>query len=112
MDPNPTKKWRIQSLEPSTCNGYVSRLFLVPKPGVSRWRLICDLRPLNKYRVRKRLKMETLLGIRHLTRKRDYMFSFDLQHGLYALGINPSDRDYFTVNVRGQLYRLAGLPMG
>jgi hypothetical protein len=59
----------------------------------------------------KRLKMETLLGVRHLTRKGDYMFSFDLQDGFYALGINPADRNYFTVIVRGQLYRLAGLPM-
>ena len=98
--------------EPSTCSDYVSRLFLVPKPGVNQWRLICDLRPLNKYCVRKRLKMETLLGVKHLTRKGDYMFSFDLQDGFYALGINPADRNYFTVNVRGQLYRLAGLPMG
>jgi hypothetical protein len=40
------------------------------------------------------------------------MFSFDLQHGFYAMGINPADRDYFTVNARGQLYILAGLPMG
>jgi hypothetical protein len=40
------------------------------------------------------------------------MFSFDLQDGFYALGINPTDRNYFTVNVQGQLYRLAGLPMG
>jgi hypothetical protein len=39
------------------------------------------------------------------------MFSFVLQDGFYALGINPADRDYFTVNVRGQLYILAGLPM-
>jgi hypothetical protein len=56
--------------------------------------------------------METLLGVRHLTRKGTYMFSFDLQNGFYELGISPADRSYFTVNVRGQLYRLAGLPMG
>jgi hypothetical protein len=56
--------------------------------------------------------METLLGVRHLTRKGDYMFSFDLHDGFYAVGINPVDRNYFTVNVRGQLYRLAGLHMG
>jgi hypothetical protein len=40
------------------------------------------------------------------------MFNFDLQDGLYALGINLADRDYLTVNVRGQPYKLAGLPMG
>eukprot|EP00873_Tetraselmis_striata_P014900 jgi/Tetstr1/435164/TSEL_002620.t1 len=56
--------------------------------------------------------MGTLLGVRHLTKKGDYMFSFDLQDGFYALGIAEADRDYFTVDVRGQLYKLASLPMG
>jgi hypothetical protein len=32
-----------------------------PKPGKNKWRLICDLRHMNDYCVRKRLKMETLL---------------------------------------------------
>jgi hypothetical protein len=86
--------------ELSTCSDYVSMLFLVPKPGVNQWRLVCDLRPL------------TLLGVRHLTRNGDDIFNFDLQDGFYALGINPADRNCFTVNVRGQLYKLAGLPMG
>jgi hypothetical protein len=40
------------------------------------------------------------------------MFSLDVQDGFHALSINPADRVYFTVNVRGQLYRLAGIPMG
>eukprot|EP00873_Tetraselmis_striata_P010122 jgi/Tetstr1/430386/TSEL_020196.t1 len=90
-----------------TCRKWVSSLFLAPKPGVNQWRCIIDLRMLNSYCVRKRLKMETLLGVRHLTKKGDYMFSFDLQDGFYALGIAEADRDYFTVDVRGQLYMLA-----
>jgi hypothetical protein len=57
--------------------------------------------------------METLPRIRHLTRRGDYTFSFDMHDGFYAVGIAPIKfRDYFTVNVRGQLYRLAGLLMG
>eukprot|EP00873_Tetraselmis_striata_P035598 jgi/Tetstr1/455862/TSEL_042651.t1 len=95
-----------------TCRKWVSSLFLVPKPGVNQWRCITDLRVLNSYCERKRLKLETLLGVRHLTKKGDYMFSFDLQDGFYALGIAEADRDYFTVDVRRQLYMLAGLPMG
>jgi hypothetical protein len=35
-----------------------------------------------------------------------------MKDGLYALGIVPEKRDFLTVNVRGQLYKLAGLPMG
>jgi hypothetical protein len=78
----------------------------VPKLGVNQWRLICDLRPLNKCYVLKRLMMETLMWVINLNRQGDYMFSFDQQDGFYALGINPTDRDYFTVNARGQLYIL------
>eukprot|EP00873_Tetraselmis_striata_P026276 jgi/Tetstr1/446540/TSEL_034065.t1 len=79
---------------------WVSRLFIVPKPGVNQWGCIIDLRVLNSYCVRKRLKMETMLGVRHLTKKGDYIFSFDLQDGFYALGIAEADRDHFTVDVR------------
>jgi hypothetical protein len=38
--------------------------------------------------------METLLGVKHLTRKGDYMFSFDMHDGFYAIGINPTARNY------------------
>eukprot|EP00873_Tetraselmis_striata_P006615 jgi/Tetstr1/426879/TSEL_017092.t1 len=98
--------------EKSSCAWWVSRAFFVPKPGDNQWRFIIDLRGLNTFCARKRLRMETLMGVRHLTAKGDYMFSFDLQDGFYALGIAPSDRDYFTSNIRGTLYRLCGLPMG
>jgi hypothetical protein len=64
----------------------VSRLFLDPKPGKNQWRLICDLRLLNDYCTNERLKVETLLDIRHLTRKGDYISSLDLQDGFYAMG--------------------------
>jgi hypothetical protein len=56
--------------------------------------------------------MEFLLGVRYLSRKGAYIFSFDLKDGIYALGIVPQQRDFLIVNVRGQLYRLVGLPMG
>jgi hypothetical protein len=90
----------------------VSRLFLVPKPGNNKWRVIYDLRPLNKYYLRSRLRIETLLEVKHLTRKGDFLSSFDLQDGFYALGTSPPDRDNFNVNVRGQLYRLGCPPIG
>jgi hypothetical protein len=98
--------------EPTTCSRYVSRLLLVTKPGNNQWRFIVDLRHMNSFSVKKRPRMESLLGVRHLTRKGDYIFSFDLKDGFYALGIVPQQRDFLTLNVRSQMYRLAGLPMG
>jgi hypothetical protein len=56
--------------------------------------------------------METLVGGIHQTIKGDYMLSFNTHDGFYTLGIISTDRDYFTVNVRGHLYILTGLPMG
>jgi hypothetical protein len=40
------------------------------------------------------------------------MFSFDLQDGFCALGINPTDRDYFTVNVAPAGGATAAAPEG
>eukprot|EP00873_Tetraselmis_striata_P005470 jgi/Tetstr1/425734/TSEL_016154.t1 len=96
--------------EKSSCARWVSLALFVPKPGDNQWHFIIDLRVLHAFCARKRLRMETLTGVRHLTVKGDYMFSFDLQNGFYATGIAPSDRDYFTVSIRGTLYRLGGLP--
>eukprot|EP00873_Tetraselmis_striata_P044883 jgi/Tetstr1/465147/TSEL_009870.t1 len=90
----------------------VSRAFLAPKPG-GKWPFIIDLRHhLSSYGVRKRIRMETLMGFWHLTKKGDYMFSFGLKDGFYALGIAETDRDYFPLDIRGTPYRLEGLPMG
>jgi hypothetical protein len=56
-----TRAW-----EPTTRSKYVSKLFLVAKPGKSQRRFIVDLRHLNNFFVRKRLRMESLLGVRHI----------------------------------------------
>ena len=90
---------------------WVSRMFLVPKPG-GKFRLIIDLRILNTYCRVMGLKYEGLKRLRNLGRRGDYMISADMLDGFYALGIREEYRDYFTVDIRGELYRLCGLPMG
>jgi hypothetical protein len=100
------------ALVSTTFSKYMSILLLVAKPGKSQWRFIVDLRHPKSLCVRNRPWMESLLGARHLKRKGDYMFSLDLKDGFYELGIVPYQRDFLVVNVRGQLNRLGGLPMG
>eukprot|EP00873_Tetraselmis_striata_P029215 jgi/Tetstr1/449479/TSEL_003901.t1 len=99
--------------EEGLCSRWVSRLFLVPKPGVNKWRLIVDLRPLNRYCEEWNLSLETLTRLRRLARPGDYMLPMDMQDGFYAAGIiAPERRDYFTVDFRGKPYRMTtGLPM-
>jgi hypothetical protein len=86
-------------------------MFLVPKPGHNQWRLIIDLRELNRYYSTFNMACETLKHLRHLSRPGDYFVSLDLTDGNYTLGIREEDRDYFTVNYRGTMWRLACLPM-
>ena len=92
-------------------NRWVSRLFLVPK-GAGDWRMVVDLRFLNSHCRQFSMKFETLRSLRTMAKQNDYMISMDLRDGFYAIGIHPEFRDYFTVNYRGTLYRLACLPMG
>eukprot|EP00873_Tetraselmis_striata_P032900 jgi/Tetstr1/453164/TSEL_040181.t1 len=87
-------------------------MFLVPKPGTNKWRLIIDLRELNKWCKTFTMSYETIKHLRHLARAGDWFVSMDLADGYYALGIREEDRDFFTVNYRGELWRLACLPMG
>eukprot|EP00873_Tetraselmis_striata_P013985 jgi/Tetstr1/434249/TSEL_023356.t1 len=75
--------------EKSSCAWWVSRAFFVPKPGDNQFRFIIDLRVLNTFCARKRLRMETLMGVRHLTAKGDCMFSFDLQDGFMPWASRP-----------------------
>jgi hypothetical protein len=87
-------------------------MFLVLKPGVNKWSLIIDLRELNSYCAEFNMSCETLKHLRHLSRPGDYFVSLDLRDGYYTLGIREKDRDFFTINYRAELWRLACLPKG
>jgi hypothetical protein len=91
---------------------YVSRIFLVPKPGHNQWCLTIDLRELNRYCSTFTMTCETMKHLRHLSRPGDNFVSLDLTDGYCTLGIREEDRDYFTVNYRGAMWRLACLPLG
>eukprot|EP00873_Tetraselmis_striata_P006969 jgi/Tetstr1/427233/TSEL_017420.t1 len=82
--------------ERGRCDKSVSRMFLVPKPGTSKCRLITDLRELNKLCKTLKMSYETLMHLRHLPRADDWFVSMALADGYYALGIREEDRDFFT----------------
>jgi len=91
-----TEKGAFRPVASSRC---VSRAFLVPKPG--GWRLIIELRAINKQCHKRSMKMETLRRLRYIAKPNDYFVSFDLKDGFYALSIHPKDREAFTVNLDG-----------
>eukprot|EP00873_Tetraselmis_striata_P027140 jgi/Tetstr1/447404/TSEL_034840.t1 len=56
----------IGAWERGRCDKWVSRIFLVPKPGTNKWRLIIDLRELNKWCKALNMSYESLTHLRHL----------------------------------------------
>jgi hypothetical protein len=103
---------QLGAWEPRQRNIWVSRMFLVPKPGENKWRLAINLRPMNKYYKDHKRTYETLKHLENLTGAGDWMVSFDFADGYYTRGIREEDKDVFTVNYRGTLYKLAGFSMG
>jgi len=92
----------------------VTRAFLVPKPGrKDAWRLVVDLRWVNSHLRKLTCRFETLKRLSRMAQKGDWMVSFDLQDGYYAVAIHPEDRQYLTIQVDGfPPMQFAALPMG
>eukprot|EP00873_Tetraselmis_striata_P019739 jgi/Tetstr1/440003/TSEL_028364.t1 len=53
------------------------------------------------------MRFETLRRLRYLAKRGDWAFSSDMQDGYYALGLREDVRDFFTINVRGTMWRFA-----
>ncbi|KAK3268876.1 hypothetical protein CYMTET_22646 [Cymbomonas tetramitiformis] len=96
----------------ATRRSHVSRAFLVPKPGTNKWRLVVDLRWLNQWCVKNRVKMETLKKLRRLAKPGDWCFTFDLQDGFHALGIHPDFQRFMQFDLQGDLLQCSSVLFG
>ncbi len=99
-------------LRPVEYSRWVSRAFLVPKPSANGWRLIVDLREINKHFKTRKMKMEALRSLWLIARPGDYWVIFDLKGVFYSLVIAPKDKETFTVNLDGHLLQFCARPMG
>jgi len=98
--------------EPGTSDKYVSKAFLVPKPG-GKWRLVIDLRNLNSYCREFSTRFETLRKLKRMMNQGDWMVSFDLQDGYHCISIHPDHRKFMTFQLPdGELIQMSGLPFG
>ena len=108
----------VGALEAATSDQYVTKAFLVEKKGATpdapkKWRMVVDLRHINRHLTPLSCRYETLKRLHHLARRGDYMFSLDITDGFYAVAVHPADRQYLTVHLDGiGLVQFAALPMG
>jgi hypothetical protein len=112
FDKEKTRCFSTGAWEPGTCGKYVSKAFLVPKPG-GKWRLVIDLRHLNSFCLEFLTRFETLRKLKRMMAKGDWMISFDLQDGYHCISIHPDYRKYMTFQLAsGELIQMSGLPFG
>lgn len=84
--------------------GFYSTLFLVPKKN-GELRPVINLRPLNRYLVKKHFKMDTLSKIINLVKPNDWAFSIDLSDAYMHIPIFPKHRKYLRFAFQGKCYQ-------
>ena len=90
---------------------WVSRAFLVPKSSGSGWRLVVNLRVINKVCRTRWMGIETLVSLRLIAKPSDHWVSFELKDGFHSLAIAPQAKEVFAINLDGKLLQFCALPM-
>lgn len=106
------QKGAIQEVPPLEVGlGFYSRIFLVPKL-TGGFRLVLDLKALNKWVVRIPFRMETLQRVIPLVLPGHYMCTLDLQDAYYHVPIHPQSRRFLRFCVQGRHFQFLVLPFG
>ena len=101
----------IKPLPAHIPDGWVSNIFLVPKRQ-GGFRLILNLRNLNKFVQYTKFRMDHVDQVIKLLRPLDWMCSLDLTQAYGSLFLHPSHQKYFQFTWRGNFYCYTTLPQG
>ena len=72
----------------------VSPLGVMPKRGTSMFRLMVNMRYVNRHLGRKDFKFEGMRDLADLAEKGDHAVSYDLMLGFYHVSLHPRYRNY------------------
>eukprot|EP00854_Cymbomonas_tetramitiformis_P020068 gene20068-biopygen20693 len=81
-------KW-LKEFDTNKTKAVMNTVFLVPKSGTNKWRLVMNFRWLNAHCIKSKVQNETLKKLRRPAKPDDWCFSFDLQDGYHAVSIDP-----------------------
>jgi hypothetical protein len=104
------EKDAIEPVDPLS-PGYYSTFFVVPKRDGGH-RPILNLKPLNKFVVYKKFRMETAKSVLAYLRRGNWLASVDLTDAYLHVPILPSHRPYLRFGFQGRTYQFKVLPFG
>lgn len=90
---------------------FISPIFLRPKNDGS-FRLILNLKKLNKFMPKIHFKMDTIHTVTELIHESSYMTKIDLKDAYYSIPINNNDKKYLKFMHKGKLFHFTCLPNG
>lgn len=91
---------------------FISNVFLVEKHEKGQYRMILNLKHLNKFMEKKHFKMDTLLSTLSLVTPGCTFRSFDFSDAYYSCSVFPPHRKYLRFFFEGILYEFTCLPNG
>ena len=100
---------RVQKKD--TMKGFYSTLFLVPKKN-GKMRPVINLRPLNRYLVKKHFKMDSMKKVIQLVEKGDWSITLDLADAYFHLKIFKYHRQYLRFSFKGKVFQFRVLSFG
>ena len=90
---------------------FTSPVFLRPKKN-GKYRMILNLKNLNKFISHIHFKMDTLQSCINLMTRNCFIASLDLTDAYYSVSISPDSQKYLKFKVGSQLYKFITLPNG
>ena len=103
---------KIKMLAPEPNPLFGSPVFLVPKRGPKKYRMVVDLRLLNKYTRKTSLTLPHLENQLCHVKNSKYFASLDVLSGFDFLPVEESSQTKLTVSTPFGAYRMCGAPMG
>ena len=105
------EKRAIVVVDPPHTQGFLSRVFLVPKKDGSQ-RPVINLRQLNQFVIWEHFKMENIHLVEHLIQEGDWMVKIDLKDAYFAVPIHRDHQQWLRFHWRDQDYQFCCLPFG
>jgi len=90
----------------------VSPVFVIPKRQAGKWRLIHDLREVNRYIHQMSFRFNRLNELGFLARETDVAIQVDLKSGYHQMFVAEEAARVFGFRWQGKVYRMQVLPFG
>eukprot|EP00924_Labyrinthula_sp_SR-Ha-C_P013175 snap_masked-scaffold_12-processed-gene-11.61-mRNA-1 protein AED:1.00 eAED:1.00 QI:0/0/0/0/1/1/2/0/130 len=88
------------------------QIFLVPKKGPEKYRMVTNMKPLNKVTIKAPLTMSNLEQQVFVPMGSHFYGAFDILSGFYYMPVHDDSMHYFTIITPIGAYEMVGSPMG